>query len=276
MSRHLLIAAVACMLAVSASAEPGPEKGRVGWHFYDDPPPPAPPAAIAKPAPPVAPAPVVPAAAPPRAPELKTFEEMQRRMDELRNVAIVNPTEENVQRYMQYEQFVSSKASRFADVAQRVAWNHPELDSTQQGRPVSPAAAEVYQQQQVVETSGRLAALAKDHALLFFFRSDCPYCHRFAPILARFQAKYGIRVEAVSLDGAGLPEFPAPRQNNGIAERLGVRQVPAVFLAQPFKGEISTVGYGLLGAGELEQRVVTVAEQKTVAPVDLTPTALRP
>jgi len=115
-----------------------------------------------------------------------------------------------VRRYMVYERMVTEKASKFADVAQRVAWNNPELDSTIQGRPAGRLAADVYDRENVADTRRRLTALAGDHAVFFFFRSDCPYCHAFAPIVARLQA-YGIRVEPVSLDGGGLPEFPHPR-----------------------------------------------------------------
>jgi len=270
------VAIALAILHIAAYADdPAPDKGRVGWHFYDDPLPPPPPPPPPAPAKVVAPPPV--AVPPARPPELKLFEDMQRKMEELRNVAIVNPSEDNVKRYMLYEQMVKEKAYRFAEVAQLVSWSNPSLDSTLQGRPVNPGAAKVYDDVQDANTGKRLADLGKDHALLFFFRSDCPYCHRFAPILAYFQKKYGIRVDAVSLDGGGLPEFPRPRVNNGIAERLGVQQVPAVFLAQPFRGEISTVGYGVMSTPELEQRVIKVADapRNGAEGVDLTKTVLK-
>ena len=260
-----LIALALATGAAVASPELG-DDARVGWHFYDDPPPPVAPAPPAKP---VATTPARPSAAR-KVPELQAFEQMQRTMEELRDIAIVKPTDENVRRYMVYERMVTEKASKFADVAQRVAWNNPELDSTIQGRPTGRLAGDVYDRENVADTRRRLTTLARDHAVFFFFRSDCPYCHAFAPIVARLQA-YGLRVEPVSLDGGGLPEFPHPRTDNGIAERLGVRQVPAVFLAQPFKGEISAVSYGVLSSTELEHRVVTVADQKP-RPAELFPT----
>jgi conjugal transfer pilus assembly protein TraF len=65
--------------------------------------------------------------------------------------------------------------------------------------------------------------------LFFFYRSDCPYCHAFAPTLAAFQARHGIQVVAISVDGGPLPGFPNARPDNGIATTLKVSQVPAVF-----------------------------------------------
>jgi hypothetical protein len=33
----------------------------------------------------------------------------------------------------------------------------------------------------LVDRSRSIAELGKDHVLFFFYRSDCPYCHAFAP-----------------------------------------------------------------------------------------------
>ena len=99
----------------------------------------------------------------------------------------------------------------------------------------------------------------RDHVLIFFFRSDCPYCHAFAPTLAAFQERYGIRVEAVSVDGGPMPGFAGARRDNGIATALRVTQVPAVYLAQPFTGRITPIGFGVLSESQLVERIATVS-----------------
>ena len=88
-------------------------------------------------------------------------------------------------------------------------------------------------------------------------RQDCPYCHAFAPTLAAFQARHGIQVVAISVDGGPLPSFPNARPDNGIATALKVSQVPAVFLAQPFTGKISPIGFGVLSESQLLERIAT-------------------
>jgi conjugal transfer pilus assembly protein TraF len=224
-----------------------------GWHFYEDPeletPPVKPPSPTAKAAP----------ISPARAPELIEFERLQKALEERRSIAIMRPTEANVRRYMELESQVVSRASTFADVAQRVAWATPELDPSTQGRPVNAKALEVFEQQQLAERSRSVADLGRDHVLIFFFRGDCPYCHAFAPVLAAFQARYGIRVEAVSVDGGLLPSFVEARRDNGIATALRVTQVPAVYLAQPFTGKITPIGFGVLSEAQLLERITAVA-----------------
>ena len=225
-----------------------------GWHFYEDPLPDE-----AEPAPrPAPPTPLRPAA-PQRPPELVEFERLQKTLEDLRNIAIMRPSESNVRRYMELEMQVVNRASYFADVAQRVAWATPALDPTLQGRPVNAQALEVFERQQRTDRSASVAALGRDHVLFFFYRSDCPYCHAFAPTLQSFEARHGIQVVAVSVDGGPLPGFPRARPDNGIATALQVTQVPAVFLAQPSSGKITPIGSGVLSESQLLERISIVS-----------------
>lgn len=221
---------------------------RRGWHFYDDPPPARPPS----PEPPAAPS---PAPAPDRPAELVEFEQLQQRLEEYRHIAVMRPTEANVQRYMELEARVVRQASRFADVAQRVAWANPHLDMTLEGRPVNARAIEVFDREQTAQRARQVVALADTHVLFFFFRSDCPYCHAFAPTLHAFEAAYGLQVVPISVDGGAMPPFAAFRRDNGIAATLKVAQVPAVFLAQPRTGAIAPIGFGVLSESQLLERI---------------------
>ena len=76
--------------------------------------------------------------------------------------------------------------------------------------------------------------------------------------MAAFQARHGIQVVAISVDGGPLPSFPNARPDNGIATTLKVSQVPAIFLAQPFTGKISPIGFGVLSESQLLERIATV------------------
>lgn len=262
-----LAAVLACTLAGALAAGPdqalSDDAARRGWHFYREPPDEADDEAAMPPArPPVPDAPrqPPPSSAPvPRA-ELADFDRLQKQLEETRKVAIMRPTEDNVRRYMDLEAAVVRRASYFADVAQRVAWAHPELDMTLEGRPVNAQAIEVYDRRQLSERADVVKALGQDHVLLFFFRSDCPYCHAFAPTLAEFSARYGISVVAISIDGPGLAEFPQYRMDNGMARRLQVTTVPTVFLAQPGTGQIQPVGFGPLSESQLLERLTVIQQ----------------
>jgi conjugal transfer pilus assembly protein TraF len=231
-----------------------------GWHFYEVPEPEPDHQQETSLA-----APGGAATAPQRPVELMHFERMQKALEDSRNIAIMRPTEANVRRYMEMEMQVVSRASYFADVAQRVAWATPSLDPTLHGRPVNATALEVFERQLQTERAGTVTSLGRDHVLFFFYRSDCPYCHAFAPILKAFEARHGIQVVAVGMDGGLLPAFPDARQDNGIATALQVSQVPAVFLAQPASGTITPIGFGVLSESQLLERIAIVASPQTQA-----------
>ena len=226
-----------------------------GWHFYEEPEP----EAADRTAPPPKAAVIPPKPSATKPPEIVEFEALQKRLEQTRNIAIMRPTEANVRRYMELEAQVVARASTFADVAQRIAWATPELDPTLQGRPVNAKAVEVFDQLQLAQRSESISDLARDHVLFFFFRGDCPYCHAFAPTLEAFQARHGIKVVAISMDGGSMPGFPDARRDNGIATTLKVAQVPAVYLAQPFTGKITPIGFGVLSEAQLVERIALVA-----------------
>jgi len=228
-----------------------------GWFWYDDPLP----ERNEGPQPKPKALPTISAPTGPKRPrELVEFEALQKRVEDLRNIAIINPSEQNIRSYLNIQNFVIEKASTFADVAQRVIWASPELDPTVTGRPVNAKALEVFDREQAGARTNTVAQLAQTHALFFFFRSDCPYCHQFAPLLKDFEAKFGLKIVPISVDGGGLPEFRSPRVDNGIARTLDVRQVPALFLAEPRGGKITPIGYGVLSESELLERIFVVTQ----------------
>jgi conjugal transfer pilus assembly protein TraF len=270
---HLPMLLLAAMGAGAALAQPRSDPAELqpppywadrwrGWHFYEAP------LSETEALPRASTTPTTPAAptAPERPAELIAFERLQKALEERRHIAIMRPTETNVRRYMELEMQVVTQASTFADMAQRVAWATPALDPTLQGRPVNATALQVFEQAQQGQRAAVVAGLAHDHVLLFFFRSDCPYCHAFAPILQAFGQRHGLRIEAVSLDGGPLPGFPAARPDNGIATALQVGQVPALFLAHPQAGTLVPIGFGVLSDAQLLERIATVAAPEIQAP----------
>lgn len=224
---------------------------RDGWFWYRDPRPPA-----AKPLP--------KPTAPKRSPELAEFEAMQKQLEELKRVAVMNPSDANLLAYMRYQRFVMNKSEMFAERWQRLVWSVPELDYGLTGRPTNAAAIGIFDEQLRDRQAQKIRALSSTHGLLFIFRSDCPYCHRFSPILKRFEQEFGMLVFPVSLDGKGLPEYPNPQPDNGTAARLNATVVPALYLTAPSKREIQPVGFGVIALSDLIERIAALAQEKPI------------
>ena len=273
--RSALIAVLAVLLAIAthaaepAAAQPSDpaetatvywQQHREGWFWYRDPPPPK--------ARPAQKAPATPA----RPRELADFEAMQQRLETLKRVAVMNPTDDNLMAYMRFQRMVMDRSQVFADRWQRLVWREPSLDYASEGRPTNTLAIAAFDERQRERDTAAVRQLAATHGLVFVFRSDCPFCHRFAPVLKRFAQAHGLTVLAVSLDGGTLPEYPDARPDNGIAARLNARAVPALYLTQPSRREFRAVGFGLMSDTDLLERIAALAREADPA---TTPNASR-
>lgn len=215
-----------------------------GWFWYQDP------AELTEGQP------VRPRSAKPR--ELAEFEAMQQDLELRKRIAVMNPSDENLSAYMRLQRKVMDKSQVFAERWQRLLWHEPDLDYSLRGRPTHALAIHVFDEQQRERDAQTVRQLAASHGLLFVFRSDCPFCHRFAPILKRFEQQFGMTVLAISLDGGTLPEYPHARPDNGIAARLDASTVPALYLTHPVRREIRAVGHGLMTDAELLERIAAI------------------
>lgn len=260
------IAAHAAELAAAQASDPAEtatvywQQHREGWFWYRDPPPPK-----------TRPAPKAPATES-RPRELADFEAMQQRLEMLKRVAVMNPSDDNLMAYMRFQRMVMDRSQVFADRWQRLVWREPSLDYASEGRPTNTLAIAAFDERQRERDTSTVRQLAATHGLVFVFRSDCPFCHRFAPVLKRFAQTHGLTVLAVSLDGGSLPEYPDARPDNGIAARLNARAVPALYLTQPSRREFRPVGFGLMSDTDLLERIAALAREADPA---TTPNASR-
>jgi len=218
---------------------------REGWFWYRDPLPP-------KPRP--------PSITPKKPKDLADFESLQQRLEELKRVAVMNPSDTNLLAYMRFQRMVMDKSQVFADRWQRLVWSAPDLDYGLSGRPTNAMAINVFDDQQRDRDAQTVRTLAATHGLIFVFRGDCPHCHRFAPILKRFEEEFGFTVLAISMDGRSIPEYPNARPDNGMAARLNATAVPALYLTAPATRQIVPVGFGVMSMTDLVERIAALAQ----------------
>ena len=171
------------------------------------------------------------------------------------HAAIINPTRESIVLYLLAQKALMDQSQRFSESWKRVVMTTPSLDETLT-HPVDQNARHVYYDGKRKELEKRIAALSKEYGLFYFFRENCPYCHRFAPIVKHFSEKYGWSVMAISLDkrNSSLPKFPNAKPDNGIAARLNITHVPALIALHPKTGKFIPLAYGMISESEIEAR----------------------
>jgi len=171
--------------------------------------------------------------------------------------AILDPTEENVKTYMQLQTWVSDQASGFSRMWQKVLWQTPELDYTLL-HPVNSAGRAVDIELKDAAEKTALQKLAQTSGLFFFYRSSCPYCRRFAPIVKNFALKNNLTIIPITTDGISLPEFPDSKIDQGQAQRFNVTYEPALFAVNPYTGRAYPISYGLVSEQELRTRILNI------------------
>lgn len=223
---------------------------RLGWHFYCD---------EKKPKQDKA----QPAPSQPKKSAAERMKELQERVEEARAAAVLEPTPENVQSYLQLNKMMLDKASTFADQWQRVVWANPQLDYTVE-RPVNTLGKEAWKASRDSEKTQVLATLGERYGVFYVYISTCPYCKAYSPILRNFADRYGIAVQAVTLDGGVLPEWPGTIMDQGQWQAWGLasQSVPATILYDRQEKKIIPVAFGLMSEADLEERIyLTTAKE---------------
>jgi conjugal transfer pilus assembly protein TraF len=199
--------------------------------------------------------------------DIKTASALREELKRREDIAIMQPTPENLRDYLEVHMAVQNKSSEFADAWRRVVWTNPDLDYSQK-HPVNNTGIRLNKEKREKDVDRHMATLAKEHGLMFFFRSDCPYCHAMAPVLEMIERKYGMEILAVSTDNAPLPGLAKWVTNQGQFETLlqthGLREprVPALFVASKKNGDTAPVGMGVMAYTEIIERIFVLTGMK--------------
>ncbi|WP_127471977.1 conjugal transfer protein TraF [Thiomicrorhabdus aquaedulcis] len=211
------------------------------------------------------PEPAPPKEAPPaevKAPEISEFARIQARLQELLQIAYVNPSEENIYNYIQFQNDVTTKAAVFADNWKRVQWVNPELDYSQKF-PTAQMAKAVNNRTNIQKQDSNLESLKEQgYGLFFFYRSDCDYCHQMEFPVKLLAERSKMDVMSISVDGVLVDKFPNSQVDTGQAANLGVTQTPTIMLINTKTKDIQPIATGWVSVQELEKRIYVLTATK--------------
>lgn len=174
--------------------------------------------------------------------------------------AILDPTPDNVKAYIALQNQLSEQSNRFANAWQKVVNDNPTLNYSIE-HPTNNAALQVYHQTESQKKANIMQRFAERAGLFFFYRSTCPYCQRFAPIVKHFSETYHITVVPITTDGVSLPEFPNSRQDTGQAQQFNVTVEPALYAVDPITQKAFPVAFGLTSESELLDHIYNFMTQ---------------
>jgi conjugal transfer pilus assembly protein TraF len=210
-------------------------KSEQGWFFYKDPLP-----EEEKELPELKPAPPKTEEA---MPLLPFAERMKKKGEELLGNAMERPTEVNMLAYMEHNKAMLDTSNTFAQIWQRMLMKYPKL------------FLDVSTQKTKEEIEKSVRDIRNEAGLIFVYNESCPFSQKEVPVLTAFKKKYGFDILPVTMDGGVFPEFPDSRLDNGISTTLGVKTVPAIFIAFPDQGKIDLLSSSFISLIDLESKI---------------------
>lgn len=97
----------------------------------------------------------------------------------------------------------------------------------------------------------------KRFAFVLFYRSTCPHCQRFDPVVKQFSSDFGFKVYAYTTDGHSLPSFPHSMPMTESVEKTFFNspqiEVPSLFLIN-----VKTMRAYLIDQGEMNYQDLNV------------------
>ena len=197
---------------------------------------------------------------------------IREKQKELLELAISNPTEENVRAYLYVNRLMLDRADEFARISKKVTDADPMLSESVRV-PISALARQqaLWQIDQAKE--GIIKDLSKKAGIWMFFDSSCSFCQSQFQVTQMLAEKYGMQVRYVSTDGGTIPGMKPSqiRYDRGAqrARSIGIQLTPATVLVAP-PDRMAVVAHGAMSMSDLEQKIVTAAIDTNLADPNLT------
>jgi conjugal transfer pilus assembly protein TraF len=245
--RHILRSlSLALLLAPALSWAGEPARG---WHFYK-----RPPAAVAKP-----PATEPQQEARPQDSAALSTAWLRENLPRFQDAALDNPTPQNIEILALMNRLAIDRADRLATGMELLAQTNPVLD-TSSTAPTSTIGRAAMDEATRAARTDAFAKISQRAGLYYFFRHDCPFCHKQNPVLRAFADAAGLEVLAISLDGFPMPDgaYPDFVVDQGQARALGVEVTPTLALVVPGQPP-RVLAQGVRSIPELEARLLANA-----------------
>ena len=189
---------------------------------------------------------------------LKSLKDITAEYERLKEIAILEPTTQHLKDYMLFQNAMFNQSAQFADVFRRVNWQTPELDRNVVWPQANFASLQV-RQAQYEDQDRIMRSLAATHGILFFYRSDCEYCHMQLPVLQLLHAKYGIEILGIALDGKPIGGGMNWKPDNGISltvtDGQGIQVTPTMVLISRDQKQVTMLGAGAMAMDDIVERV---------------------
>jgi conjugal transfer pilus assembly protein TraF len=166
-------------------------------------------------------------------------------------VAIQQPNEGSVLRYLEAQDVAKRKSMAFAGVMGLVSQTHPEFTARNLTNMIEPAKNAYYKHKEQ-EISNTLSAGSDEFALIVFEQVGCHYCEAQRPIIERFQVAHGWTVKYLDIN-----------EYKSMADKYSIEMTPSVMMISRSTNNAIQISSGVVSLAELQQRIIRAVQYLT-------------
>jgi len=159
------------------------------------------------------------------------------------NLAVSNPTEENLYYYYNILDVARKRALLFTMQSMYVWQKYPELSTAKDVPTVLPG---LYAKQEAMsrEVDSYIGGKRWDYGLVVFVSERCPYCKAQLSIIRTFVENYGWEVKVVDTD-----------YDKRAVSVFGIEVTPSIILVSKRTGEWFPLSAGVISMAEMKERI---------------------
>jgi conjugal transfer pilus assembly protein TraF len=171
-------------------------------------------------------------------------DEFRRVYEYYKELAVSNPTEENLYYFYNILDVARKKALLFTMQAMYVWQKYPELAEVVRDVPIVFPGLHAKHEEIAREVEGYLYGRRGEYGLVVFVSDRCPYCRAQLGILRIFVEQYGWDVKVVNVD-----------YDRRAVVVFGIETVPTIILVSRQTGEWFPLSVGVVSLYELKDRI---------------------
>lgn len=190
---------------------------------------------------------------------LQTLADVQKEMQVRQARYILEPTLENTRDFLEYQQIMFRHGKNASESMKTTLLKYPNLDPSIQN-PVSQQAAKIHNIEENTKNDQKILEFARHFKLIYFFKSDCPYCTEFSPVLMKVAKNYQFQMEAISSDGKNAKDLAliSTRLDSQLVAKLDISTYPTVIAYNEKNNIYLPVSRGFMPAEDFKLNIVHI------------------
>ena len=190
---------------------------------------------------------------------LETLNAVQKEMQVRQARFTLEPTVENTRAFLDYQRLMFKNGSEASEAMKTVLIKYPYLDSRLEN-PINQQAIQIQTLESKAANDLKIKEFAQNFKLYYFFKSNCPYCQAFQPVLEKLGKVYGFKIEAIGHEGNKLENTDSisTRIDNTLASKLNITTYPTIIAYNNQNNIYLPISRGFLPLEDLKLNILHV------------------